>query len=121
MPNLPEHPFDSVAREISDWVNNEAKWYADALVEGYRAPFSAKVSESDKLAYYRRLMYQQNPDGSVDFTKPNTQGRDALLKRVGTQNYVTIARAVGPKRGEQYIQDVSMEMPEEADGGDNQS
>lgn len=121
MADLPEHPFDSVAQEIANWINTESSWYANALTEGYRAPFSAKVSESDKLAYYRRQMYQQNPDGTPDYTKPNPEGRAALYKRVGAQQYADIALAVSPGKGIEHIQKLSLDIPgqeENTDGSD---
>lgn len=112
MPNLPEHPFDSVAAEIARWVNDEASWYSTALTQGYQTPFSANVTESDKLAYYRRQMYKTGPDGEIDYNTPNTEGRNALFKRVTADQYVEIARAVAPGRGPEHIQRLSLEMPQ---------
>lgn len=91
-----QHPFDSIASEMTGWLNNESKWYADALVGGYQAPFAAQANESQKLDYYRRQMYTQNPDGTIDYTKPNATGRDQLMQRVGVDQYSQIAQAVGP-------------------------
>lgn len=118
MPNLPQHPFDSVADELARWINDEAKWYAQALIAGYRSPFSASVSETDKLAYYRRQMFMTNEDGSVDYDRPNNEGRNALYKRLGVQQYAEVAKAVAPGRGTEYIEKLSLEIPEgEDDGG----
>lgn len=111
MPNLPQHPYDSVAEELARWINDEPSYYAQALTAGYRAPFSAKVSESDKLNYYKRMFYQTGQDGEVDYQKPNTEGRNQLLKRIGYDQYIQVAKAIAPGRGAQHLDEVSQEVP----------
>jgi hypothetical protein len=113
MAKLPQHPFDSIADELSRWIHDEASWYSTALTEGYQTPFSADVSPVDKLAYYRRAMFKQNPDGTIDYNTPNTEGRDALYKRVTPEQYADIALAVSPGKGIEHIQRLSVQVPEE--------
>jgi hypothetical protein len=93
------HPWDLAAQDLTDWLENEPSYYVDALRAGYRAPFSAKVSEQQKLDYYRRQIFMQNPDGTPDYSRPNTSGRDMLLKRVGIEGYTQIMGAVMPSQG----------------------
>lgn len=99
MPPQPEHPFDGIADDLFDWMQGEVDYHVAALRGGYRAPFSAQVTEKDKLDYYRRQMFQTTPDGTIQYDKPNAQGRDQLLKTVGTQTYAEIWQTVKPKQG----------------------
>ncbi len=100
MPAPKEHPFDGVADEISTWIEEESKWYADALRgPGYRSPFAAPVTEEQKTDYYRRQMFQEMPDGTIDYTKPNTQGREQLLQRLGVRGYADVVAATKPPNG----------------------
>ena len=85
--------------DLTHWLETEPDYYIEALRGGYRAPFSANVSEAQKLDYYRRQVFMQNPDGTPDYTKPNEAGRDMLLKRVGVDGYTQILHAVMPRRG----------------------
>lgn len=94
-----EHPFDGIADDLFDWMNGEVAYHVEALRGGYRDPFSAPTSEKDKLDYYRRQMFQTAPDGTIQYDKPNPEGRDTLLKSYGTQTYAEIWDAVKPKRG----------------------
>jgi len=91
-----KHPFDEIADEVLTWLNEEPEYFIEALRGGHQTPFSADVSEAQKMDYYRRQVFMQNPDGSVDFTKPNGEGRDLLIKRVGIKGYTDIMSQVMP-------------------------
>lgn len=99
MPMEREHPLDGLSDELFDWMNGEVSYYVEALRGGYRSPFSAGVTEADKLDYWRRQLFQVAPDGTVQYDKPNAQGRDKLLKDHGLQTYVQVFNAVKPARG----------------------
>src|SRR5678809_1794954 len=92
------HPWDLVAEDLKNWLETEPEYYIEQLKGGYRSPFSAGVSEQEKLDYYRRQVFMQHPDGTPDYTKPNHAGRDMLLKRVGSNGYTQSNGAVMPKR-----------------------
>lgn len=94
-----DHPWDGVADDLFAWMQGEVNYYVEALRGGYRTPFSAPVSEKDKLDYYRRQMYQVAPDGTVQYDTPNAEGRDRILKQYGTATYAQIMDAVRPKPG----------------------
>lgn len=87
MSDATTHLFDLVAQDLEDWLLQ----MTDELVEGLqykgRSPFSADVSEREKLSYYRQVMF--NPDGT-----PNEQGRASLMQRVGTEGFIAIAEAL---------------------------
>lgn len=104
MPSSREHPWDAIPKELASYITDEAKWYAEALKGGGPAPFAARASEEEKIEYYRRQLYTQNPDGTIDYEKPNMQGRQQLITRVGIDNYALIARTVGP--GKSALTDV---------------
>ncbi len=91
------HPFDSVSDEIMNWLENESKYYVSAMVGDYQSPFAAQVSEKDKLDYYRRKVYNINPDGTPNYDQPNKEGRDTLIKQVGIEGFADIMKAVGPR------------------------
>ena len=93
------HPWDLAAQDLTDWLENEPDYYIQALRAGYRTPFAADVSEQQKLDYYRRQIFMQNPDGTPDYSRPNTTGRDMLLRRVGVEGYTQIMSAVMPRQG----------------------
>lgn len=98
MPEAP-HPYDDVAQQLYDWMEEQSDWAADALRGGYRAPFGADVSERDKADYYRRQMYQTNPDGLVNYNQPNAEGRKMLLDRLGTSGYAQVYNEIKPAQG----------------------
>src|SRR4051794_38804023 len=108
MPEAP-HPYDGIAQDLYNWLEEQTTWAADALRGGYRAPFGADVSERDKLDYYRRQMYVAKPDGSVDYTQPNPEGRHTLLTRLGTAGYAQVYEATKPTQGRR----LPVEAPEE--------
>jgi hypothetical protein len=82
-----------------DWMQGEVSYYVEALRGGYRTPFSAPVTETDKLDYWRRQMFMSKPDGTIEYDKPNAEGRDKLLKGHGIQTYAEVYDAVKPKKG----------------------
>lgn len=92
------HPWDLAAMDLTHWLQTEPEYYVEALKGGYRTPFAADVSEADKLAYYRRQIFMQNPDGTPDYSKPNEQGRDMLMRRVGIEGYTQIMAAAMPRQ-----------------------
>ena len=94
-----EHPWTSVAQELQGWLESESQWYAEALRGGHRSPFSADVSEREKLDFYRRQMFQTADDDTIQYDKPNVQGRQNLLTRLGVQGYAQVYDAVRPKQG----------------------
>lgn len=94
-----EHPLDGIADDLFDWMNQEVDYHVEAMRGGYRSPFSAELSEKDKLDYFRRQMYKTQPDGTVLYDQPNPEGRDKLLKQVGVQSYAEIIEATRPKTG----------------------
>jgi hypothetical protein len=111
------HAWDGVADELSSWLQTESKWYADAMRGGsQRSPFAAQTSESQKLDYYRRQMYQVAPDGSILYDQPNTQGRSNLMQRLGVDGYTQVYDAVKPQAGRRAPVEAEPEpqIPEES-------
>ena len=100
MPKRGQHPFDSVADQTLEWIQETTDYAVEALRGGYRTPFSANITEAQKLDYYRRRLFTQNPDGSIDFSKPNHGERDKLLKKLGTKTYAEIMTTVLPQNGQ---------------------
>lgn len=96
MPDI--HPWDDAAAVIVQWLTDEPLWYAEALRAGHATPFAASVSEDQKLDYYRRQVFAQNPDGSVNLDQPNQAGRDMLIKRLGIKGYTQVMAAVLPRQ-----------------------
>lgn len=93
MPQTP-HPLDGVADEIQQWITEEAGYYATALKEGHRSPFSAPASEKEKQQYFARQLFTEKPDGTIDFGTPNKQGRDQLTQLYGVQGLAEIHKGV---------------------------
>lgn len=100
MPKRGQHPFDSVADQTLEWIQETTDYAVEALRGGYRTPFSANITEAQKLDYYRRRLFTQNPDGSIDFSKLNHGERDKLLKKLGTKTYAEIMTTVLPQNGQ---------------------
>jgi len=82
----PPNMLDTVADDLSVWIDQMADQVASAFAPG-RAPFSAPITEEQKLEYYRAQLF--NPDGS-----PNPAGRQAQLQRLGTQGFTRVYKAV---------------------------
>lgn len=95
-----QSPYDSVASDLLGWLQTESKWYADQMRGGdSRAPFAAETSEQEKLDYYRRQMFQSHPDGTILYDKPNTEGRNNVMQRLGIDGYTQVYNAVKPQAG----------------------
>lgn len=93
-----EHPLDSLADELYEWMEGEVSYFTDTLRgPSQRAPFSAETSEQQKNDYYARQMFKTSPDGRVQYDQPNHEGRDRLLKTYGTRTYADIWEAVRPR------------------------
>src|SRR5688500_6251129 len=108
-----KHPYDEVADEILDWLQTEPDYFIEALRGGKQTPFSADVSEAQKMDYYRRQVFQMNPDGSVDYSKPNGDGRDLLIKRVGIKGYTEIMSQIMPNSRQGGMRQLPLPSPEE--------
>ena len=78
--------LDDVADDLSVWIDQTAEDVARAFAPG-RAPFSADLTEEQKLNYYRAQLF--NPDGS-----PNVNGRTAQIQRLGAQGFAQVYKAV---------------------------
>lgn len=98
MPKLPEHPYDGISDELFSWMNEEVDYHVGALQGDHRAPFSADVTQKELKDYWSRQMFEERPDGSVDYTKVNAQGRDAAMKALGPQKYAETYTQVAPKQ-----------------------
>jgi hypothetical protein len=82
----PANFLDDIADDLGNWINETANSVALAFAPG-RAPFSANVSEDQKLEYYKTRLF--NPDGS-----PNAVGREAEFKRLGGQGFSQVYKAI---------------------------
>lgn len=78
--------LDDVASDLAVWVDETANKIALAFAPG-RAPFAAKATEEQKLAYYSAKLF--NPDGS-----PNHQGRTEEIQRLGAEAFGQVYKAV---------------------------
>src|SRR5215471_6343161 len=85
MPGTP-NMLDEVATDLALWIDETATTIALAFAPT-RAPFSADVTEEQKLEYYRQKLF--NPDGS-----PNAQGRQTELARMGSESFAQVFKAV---------------------------
>jgi hypothetical protein len=93
--------MEGVASDLLGWLTEESQYYANALRGGanQRSPFSGDASEKQKLEYYKSQMYEVAPDGTVQYDRPNKEGRKALMQRLGVDGYVAVYEAVRPKTG----------------------
>ena len=82
----PANFLDDVSNDLALWIDDTAEKVALAFAPG-RAPFSADLTEEQKLNYYRAQLF--NPDGS-----PNAQGRQAQIARLGAQGFGQVYKAV---------------------------
>jgi hypothetical protein len=78
--------MDDIADDLSVWIDQTANEVALAFAPA-RAPFSAKITEEQKLQYYKDQLF--NPDGS-----PNVQGRDQQQARLGADGFAQVYNAV---------------------------
>jgi hypothetical protein len=111
----PTHWLDTLAEEVSTSLDSEADWYAEAIRGGARSPFSAPVNEKEKLDTYVRTFFEERPDGTIDWDKPNEDKRAKLMQSAGIKNYVEAAQAVmhvRPKTGVRPLGPVDRPAPE---------
>jgi len=80
------NPLDDIANDLALWIDQTSTEIALAFAPT-RSPFSADVSEEQKLEYYRQRLF--NPDGS-----PNAAGRDQEMQRLGSDGFAQVYRAV---------------------------
>jgi hypothetical protein len=85
MPGTP-NSLDEIANDLAIWIDQTATEIALAFAPT-RAPFSANVTEEQKLQYYRSQLF--NPDGT-----PNAAGRTAQLQRLGVEGFGIVYKAV---------------------------
>lgn len=85
MPGTP-NPLDEIASDLALWIDQTSTQIALAFAPT-RAPFSADVTEEQKLEYYRTRLF--NPDGT-----PNAQGRQAELQRLGVEGFGLVYKAI---------------------------
>ena len=71
--------LDDVSTDLATWIDETAEKVALGFAPA-RAPFSAKITEDQKLAFYKTRLF--NPDGS-----PNLQGRDQEMQRLGAEGF----------------------------------
>lgn len=82
----PQSWLDDVATDLAYWIDDTASKLALAFAPG-RAPFSADITEDQKLGFYRSQLF--NADGSV-----NSQGRTAQIERLGAEEFGRVLKAV---------------------------
>jgi hypothetical protein len=78
--------LDDVANDLALWIDQISTEIAVAF-SASKAPFSASVTEEQKLEYYRSRLF--NPDGS-----PNPQGREAEIQRLGISGFSQVYKAI---------------------------
>ena len=78
--------LDDVATDLAAWIDQVSTEVAVAFAANH-APFSATVSEEQKLEFYRSRLF--NPDGT-----PNGPGRDAEMQRLGSDGFARVYKAV---------------------------
>lgn len=78
--------LDDVATDLALWIDQISTDVAVAFAANH-APFSATVSEEQKLEFYKSRLF--NADGS-----PNAQGRTEELARLGSDGFGQVYKAV---------------------------
>lgn len=78
--------LDVIANDLALWIDQTSSEIALAFAPT-RAPFSANVSEEQKLQYYRDQFF--HPDGT-----PNPEGRKAQLDRLGVAGFGQVYKAI---------------------------
>lgn len=101
-----QHPLEEMGSALADWIEDVSDELAEALRDGGRAPFEARLTKLQQLAYYDVEFFL--PSG-----QPNVQGRQAELQRLGPQQYANAMRAVLKWRETQTAPD-----EDEGDEGD---
>jgi hypothetical protein len=101
--------LDDIADDLATWVDQTASEVALAFAPA-RAPFSANITEDQKLQFYRARLF--NPDGS-----PNVQGRNEEIQRLGGEGFGLVYKAVIKRWPELQIPaPPPIEVPEEWPG-----
>ena len=102
----PQNFLDDIADDLSVWIDQTADTVALAFAPG-RAPFSANITEDQKLQFYRNRLF--NPDGS-----PNAPGREAEFQRLGPQGFAQVYKAIISRYPELRVPSPPpIEVPEE--------
>lgn len=98
--------LDDVSDDLANWIDSTANSVALAFAPA-RAPFSANITEDQKLEFYRSRLF--NPDGT-----PNQQGRQEELARLGPEGFGGVYQAV-VKRWPEYrpAEPAPIEVPKE--------
>lgn len=78
--------MDEVANDLALWIDDTSNKVALAFAPG-RAPFSADLTEEQKMDYYSRALF--NPDGT-----PNQRGRQREVARLGVEQFAQVYKAV---------------------------
>jgi len=78
--------LDDVATDLAAWIDKTANEVALAFSPA-RAPFSAQVTEEQKLEFYKNQLF--NPDGT-----PNQAGRQQQMARLGAEGFGQVYKAV---------------------------
>jgi len=78
--------MDEIAIDLAMWIDETATEVALAFSPA-RAPFSAKITEQQKLEFYKARLF--NPDGS-----PNESGRNQEMQRLGQEGFARVYKAV---------------------------
>lgn len=96
-------------------MDSEVSYYVDALKGGPtgRAPFAANATQAELRDIYTRQMFTQAPDGTIQYDKPNAEGRAKLIQRIGPQKYAEVFDEVRPKAGRRPVLEPDPEEPDE--------
>jgi hypothetical protein len=95
-PDANAHWLDEVLYDVMGDFNDSVEWVAGAFSEGTRAPFSANLSEDQKLDVFRDKLFTS--DG-----KPNDAGRAELQAIYGPAGVASIMAEVMDKRARPFI------------------
>jgi hypothetical protein len=79
--------YTLVAEDLAYWLEKTSDELAAAMSPQGVAPFGAVLSEAQKVAYYKQVLF--NSDGT-----PNTNGRTQLLATLGPQGFRQVYTAV---------------------------
>src|SRR5947209_19793424 len=82
-----QNVFDLVADDLAEWIDRMSDQLVEGIATGGRAPFSAQLTEAQKIDYYTAQYF--NPDGT-----PNVQGRAAQMARLGPEGFAQVYKAV---------------------------
>ena len=78
--------YDEIAQDVAVWLDEISTEIALGLAPA-RAPFSANITEEQKLAFYKTRLF--NADGS-----PNQAGRAEEIARLGAEGFGNVYQAV---------------------------